>query len=155
MMTGRGRKSGSGCIVHPASRASRGQPDCSGEMGCRGFPEGKWSIALMMSRPSPLCVRLYPARTQFVTLGGFNGDNGWFCSSGFCHQFCLFDFPPLYQNNHLCVAPNASVTFSAALFQPSVLEVRSCQIILHPNQLETGFYHNQTKAATFRLYHCI
>lgn len=63
--------------MHPMSHASRGQPNRSGERAERGFPEGKWSTGPMMS-----CYLLSWQRLAgLLTLGEFNGDNGWFCSS--------------------------------------------------------------------------
>lgn len=104
-----------GAPEHPMS-----QPDQSVEGGLGGFPRRQMGD---LSHDDAAAVSApgwgwhgYHQHTQRAILGGLNGDNGWFCSSdavidgGF---FSPISFLHAEIITCLCVAPNASVTFSS------------------------------------------
>ncbi len=82
--------------------------------GCRGFPEGKWSTGLMMSRYSI-------SSPGSGWLGYSHWEDLMEIMAGFVavilSSVLFFHLSPPRWNSRLCVA---SVTFSTSLFQPSV-----------------------------------
>lgn len=132
-MTGTGRQVGVGALC------PRGSTKWFWSEGCWGFPEGKWSTGLMMSPLSSLLAvgACKSAGCNLLRYSWSYREDLMEIMAG-CVAVVLSAVPPhwflpLYQNNLLCVAPNASVTFSAALFQPAVSEVISCPKILYPS----------------------
>lgn len=117
--------SGSGRVVRPMIRASRGQPNQSGRGGCRGFPEVKWSACLLMSLPSPLLA--VAGMVTSSTHSGAHWEDLMEIMAGFVavilsSMLFFFSCLPIHAEiiTSLCVTSDASVTFSACVFQPSV-----------------------------------